>query len=94
MERESAHGTLPTLHMYTLILQAWLPFGPDSKDPVMLLGSIVQDPVVLLLNILQCEISPVLVISDHAFTLSEKATEAIRILPQGCTAPGHDECRE
>ena len=63
MERNSACGAPPTLHTYTLILQMWFPFGPDSKDPVMLLGSVVQDPVVLFLSIVQCEISPALMIS-------------------------------
>ena len=44
MECESAHGALPTLHTYTLILQAWVRFGPESENPVTLSGSIIQGP--------------------------------------------------
>ena len=80
MECESDRGALPTLHTYTLILQASLRFGPESESPVTLSGSIVQDPVALLRNIVRREIAPALVISDRAFTSSEEATEAIRAL--------------
>ena len=44
MECESDRGVPPTLHTYTLILQASLRFSPESKNPVTLLGSIIQGP--------------------------------------------------
>ena len=56
------------------------PFGSQSENPVMPSSSIVQDPISLPCNIVQREIAPVPVLSDHAFTSSEEATEAIHAL--------------
>ena len=55
-------------------------FGAQSENPVTLSGSIVQDLIALPHNVVQREIAPVLVLSDHAFTSSEEATEAIHAL--------------
>ena len=71
MEHKSACGASPTPHTPTL--QAWFCFGPESKNPVTLSGSIIQDPITLLFNTVLREIAPMLVISDRAFTSSGEA---------------------
>ena len=73
MERETAHGAPPTPNTYALILQAWHRFSSESKNPVTLTGSIIQDPVTPLFNTVLHEIAPMIVISDRAFTSSGEA---------------------
>ena len=72
--------TPSTPHTYTLILQAWICFGPESENPVTLSGSINQDAVTLPCNIVGCETALTLVISDRTFISSEEATEAMSAL--------------
>ncbi|TFK81972.1 DNA/RNA polymerase [Polyporus arcularius HHB13444] len=83
--RDSAH---PTANTYAIMLQAWLRFNPDSKNPVIIGGAEVHDPVSLLRNIIGRQISPSLVVADRAFTTDEEANEAIKALSKAAVQMG------
>ncbi|OBZ74536.1 DNA-directed RNA polymerase, mitochondrial [Grifola frondosa] len=76
----------PTANTFAIMLQAWMRFNPDSKEPVMISGAKVHDPISLLRSIIDCQISVSLVISDRAFTSNEEATEAIKHLSKAAVA--------
>ncbi|RPD76822.1 DNA/RNA polymerase [Lentinus tigrinus ALCF2SS1-7] len=85
------HGTDsvdPTANTYAIMLQAWLRFNPESKNPVIIGGAQVLDPVALLRNIIGRQIAPSLVVADRAFTTDEEANAAIKALSRAAVEMG------
>ena len=88
-DMESGHEKVnPTPNTYALMLQAWLRHNPDGRWPVFISGAEVHDPVSLLRNIIGRQISPVLVVSDRAFTSNEEATEGMKALSRAAAEMG------
>ena len=83
--RDNVH---PTPNTYAIMLQAWLRFNPESKNPVIIGGAEVHDPVSLLRNIIGRQIAPSLVVADRAFTTDEEANEAIKALSRAAVQMG------
>ncbi|KAJ4001173.1 DNA/RNA polymerase [Lentinula boryana] len=74
---------------YSIMLKAWLRFGPDSPDHIPDTGAV--RPTDILTSILSRDIPVENVVADRVFETSEEAAEVIKLLSKAAAELGHTE---